>query len=216
MEFINNWYRTAKAVMFHPKEFFKSMPAEGGYGEPFRFAVFNLAVASILSIVMFFATSEKMQLLQLEQALVSLGLDMNAFVVLWLLSATVLGAIGLFVSSAIYHIILKLVGAKKNYQATFRVGAYMTALSLIVWIPIVNILVGIYALYVLIVAYREVHEITTLRVVIAVVLIFVLITVVLIIISVIFASLAYIWVTSVQTEIMAQAGQSMQNIQTRQ
>ncbi|RLG15415.1 MAG: hypothetical protein DRN71_01345 [Candidatus Nanohalarchaeota archaeon] len=171
------------------------MPTTGGFGEPFRFAMFNLVVASILSIVMFFATSEKMQLLQLKQALVSQGLYLNAFVALWLLSAIVMGAIGLFVSSAIYHLFLKLVGSKKNYEITFRVMAYLTAFSLLIWIPIINIFVLIYYFYIFIIVLKEIHEITLMRVITAIILMTITLFITL---SIIVIAIGYMWTANIQ------------------
>jgi len=51
---------------------------------------------------------------ELETALSILGLDLNTYLIGIAILTVVFGSIGIFISSAIYHIFLKIVGAKKK------------------------------------------------------------------------------------------------------
>lgn len=150
----------AKMIVFNPKGFFDIMPQSGGYGEPFKFAILNIFIAVILSAIL---------------ATISKGID-NGIVSLIILSIAIFISliyltIVLFVVSGINHLFLKLMGAKKNYEATFRVVSYITPFQIlssisslkIPGIELIGILIALYMLYALVIGYNKVHEITKLR-----------------------------------------------------
>lgn len=153
MEFINNWYRTVKAVIFHPKEFFKKMPTKGGYKEPLMFALINIFIAGVL---------------------ISFPYRSNILVYSFLVFQLILGIIAIFIIAAVLHPFLKLGGAKKNYEATFRAVAYLSLyytlvicsnlffyISYIIGVIVWGI-VFLYTIYILCIAFDEVHEIKSL------------------------------------------------------
>ena len=175
MEFIDKWYRTARAVVTQPKVFFKKMPASGGFMEPYWFAIVNILISFVLSIGFTFASMDA----EFEMALQYLGLREMLIVMLIMVPVMfVLGSIGLFLSSGIYHLFLKLVGAKKNYEATFRVCAYLSVFNIFTTVSSVNNMIidlavfvfVVYVLYVMIYALKEVHKISFLRSAVAVML----------------------------------------------
>lgn len=153
MEFINNWYKTAKAVIFHPKEFFKKMPTSGGYKEPLMFALINIFIAGVF---------------------ISFPYRSNILVYSFLVLQLILGSIAIFIIAAVLHPFLKLEGAKKNYEATFRAVAYLSIYYTLVMYSnlffyisssigvIVYWIVFLYTIYVLCIAFDEVHEIKSL------------------------------------------------------
>ena len=210
MEFIDNWYKTAKAVIFHPKEFFKKMPTTGGYKEPLVFALINIFIGSMLTVGFKIASPDA----ELQQALQILGIDMLKLSWIIVPLALVLGCIGLFLFSGIAHLFLKLVGAKKNYEATFRVFAYLSIFNILASVSSINtfasnvigFLIFLYVIYLTIIGFSEVHKITLLRAIISVALMLVSIFIVLIILAFIIGILAYMWILSVQGGLMAQAG----------
>lgn len=211
------WYETVKSVILHPADFFKKMPISGGFGEPFRFALLNIILSAILTIVTVALRQALSPDAKLQTAISELGIDMNTYLLGIAILTIVLGSIGIFLSSAIYHLFLKIVGAKKGYEATFRVSAYLTCFSLLSWISaidtiptiIISVMISLYALYVMIIAFRDIHEITTARAAIAVVLFIVLFIIIILIISVIIGMFAYLWVAGMQSQIADQTNQQL-------
>jgi hypothetical protein len=70
----------------------------------------------------------------------------------------------LFVGAAITHLLVMLLVKPQNagFEATFRAGAYIQALQLISWIPIIGWLVAfVWATVLYILGIREVHSTTT-------------------------------------------------------
>ncbi|MEA3343519.1 MAG: YIP1 family protein, partial [archaeon] len=122
MEFIDNWYRQAKAIVTQPKEFFRKMQTTGGFGDPFRFAILNMFLAFALSCGFRIAIPD----MEFQHALQYFGTDIWMFSLIMMPAALILGSIGLFLFSGINHLFLKLVGAKNSYEATFRVFAYLS------------------------------------------------------------------------------------------
>jgi len=209
------WYETVKSVIFHPKDFFKKMPVSGGFGEPFRFALVNIILSAILTTGTVALRQALFPDIELQSALSLLGIDLNIYLISIAILTVVFGSIGIFISSAIYHLFLKIVGAKKSYEATFRTFAYLTAFSLLSWISAINtlptiiigVIISLYVLYVMIMAFRDVHDITTARAVISVVLVIVLFIIIVVIISIIVGMFAYLWVMGMQQQIADQTNQ---------
>ena len=191
MEFIDNWYKQARAIVTQPKEFFKKMPTSGGFGEPYWFAVVNMLISFILSAGFTFASMDA----EFEMALQYLGINVPIFMLIMVPVVFVLGSIGLFLSSGIYHLFLKLVGAKKNYEATFRVLAYLSVFNVFTSVSslnsqIIDLVVFVfvlYVLYIMIYALKEVHEISFLRSAIAVLLPVVVISIMIVIVVILMA-----------------------------
>ena len=150
------WTSNVNSIIAYPKEFFKNMPTKGGYKEPLIFSIINTLLGSVLSFFSILAMSGSAK--TIDEILQILGLDISGLLLIWIALSLIVGTIGLFLSSAIYHMILKLTGAKKNYEATFRIMAYLSAFYLISWIPIINIFIAFYLIYVLIIASKQVHK----------------------------------------------------------
>ena len=195
MEFIDEWYKQARMIVTQPKEFFKKMPTCGGFGKPYWFAIVNIFIASVLSVGFKVGFGD----MELQQALQYFGIDMLTVLIILIPIALVLGSIGLFLFSGLYHLFLKLVGAKNNYEATFRVFAYISVFNIFTTVsnidnPLavaVGFLVSLYVIYVMISALKEVHEISFLRSAIAVILPGIIIIIIMIII-VVLVFLAYV------------------------
>ncbi len=144
--FFKNWAENWKKVILDPKSFFKEMDRSGGYKDPLIFALVVFLIPGI--IFMFF----------------TLGLSL----IMWPL----FGIIALFIGAAIlFFVCTKLVGGKSNYEGTFRVVAYTSAVNAVSWIPLVGWIVGLYGIYVMVVGIQEVHQITTQKAIVAVVIV---------------------------------------------
>lgn len=108
------------------------------------------------------------------------------------ISSLIFGVIGLYIGTAIVHIFLYLLGAKNNYEASFRVVSSVSSLALISWIPFVNLVAGIYAWYLEIIGFSEAHDMTKGRAFLAT-----LIPVLIIVgVAIAFAALAFFWISS--------------------
>lgn len=198
MEFIDNWYKTAKEVIFRPKEFFKTMQTTGGLGEPLKFALINIVITLILTTIILTAMPDSPHGLQLKKLTVIYGAETAGIV--WLIMALISSVIYLFILSGIYHLLLKLLGAKERYEATFMVVAYITVFNIFSTISIIEMtttkiisfLITLYMLYLMIIGFREAHKISSLRAATAVLLPIIII----IILIIALAMLAYMGAAS--------------------
>ena len=147
--FFKNWAENWKKVIFDPKGFFKDMPRSGGYKDPLIFALVALLVSGVILMLITFGLS--------------------------LIMVPLLGIVGLFIGAAIlFFVCTKFVGGKSNYEGTFRVIAYSSAVNVVSWIPFVNFIAALYGLYLMVLGIQEVHEITTQKAVIVVVILVVI------------------------------------------
>lgn len=77
--------------------------------------------------------------------------------------------ISIFITGAIFHIFIHLVGGKKDITQTIKAFMYgQTPILLLGWIPIVNIIAGVWSLVLEIIGMRHFHEISTTKVIVAV------------------------------------------------
>lgn len=174
-------------VLFHPKQLFEEMPLTGGYKEPLLFASINIILATLLNSLK-------------EIILGNAALDIMPLAINFITNV-VGGIVGLFIAYGIIHLLLKIVGAKKDFEATFRVGACLTAFALLSWIPYLGIIILLYVAYLEIVVFAKIHEISAFRSFIAVLLIPLI---VLLIIAIMTAGLSYLWISGLQRDMLSQ------------
>ncbi|MFB6089195.1 MAG: YIP1 family protein [Candidatus Aenigmatarchaeota archaeon] len=158
------WFEAIKSIMIDPKEFFGEMSTDGGYEEPLVFAVMNFVIVSFFWGILYFSSIGVFGGLffdgPLSGFMSNIGLAGLFAIPFMLVSSLISGVISIFVIAAISHVLLIVVGGKGSYEGTLRVVAYTTAFLLISWIPVLGILIGIYALYVVLIGYSNVHEIS--------------------------------------------------------
>ncbi|MDE4907158.1 YIP1 family protein [Methanogenium marinum] len=83
-------------------------------------------------------------------------------------STLVEGFILLFVGGLWLHLLVYIVGGRKQIDQTFKAFMYgATPYLLLGWMPIVNLIAGIWAISIGIIGIRELHEISTRRAVFA-------------------------------------------------
>jgi hypothetical protein len=159
---------TVQQVLTKPGAFFRSMPVTGGIGGPLLFGVIVGYVGLVASAI-YYAVLESVggaawtgwagRSRELERLLPYLQGGMG------LVGQIVFGAfavvIGLFVFSAIVHLMLLLVGgARQGFEATFRVAAYAEATMLLRLIPFCGEPIAVvYFLVVAIIGLAEAHRI---------------------------------------------------------
>jgi hypothetical protein len=157
---VQSFIRTVQGVLLNPVGFFRELPRQGGFVPPLVFALICSVIAGVLAGIV--------------NALVGLTFSNQGI-------GTVLGALvfTIFVGAAIFHLLVFLLVKPSNagFEATFRVGAYISATQLFSWlsgVPILGILislaVGVYSIVLAVLGIREMHSTTTGRAV-AVVLI---------------------------------------------
>lgn len=90
-------------------------------------------------------------------------------VVAILVFTPLVGLLSLYVGALILHLFVMIFARpRRDFGATLKIVAYAGAVSLLSWIPVIGLLVGLYGLYVNVVGVRELHGTTTLRAVLVV------------------------------------------------
>ena len=135
---------TTREVLTRPTSFFRSMPVTGGLGSPLLYAVIagwiGLAAAAFYQAIWVSIAGP---------ASLPFGLDSGelAFVLGWLeswaglVAQVILGGVSVvitvFVGSGILHLMLLLLGgARRGFEATFRVVCFSQATTLLLLIPL--------------------------------------------------------------------------------
>jgi hypothetical protein len=162
-----------RRVVLHPADFFAGIPRREGLRNPFLFALICIVIGAVLNAVVGLIGLQS-NLQSYEGMLQPLGLSSQSFAgfVASIIMFVVFGIIALPVVAAIYQLLVRVVVGRENagFGATFRVGAYVTVLNLVGWIPILGLLAILYGLYLQVVGLREVHETTTGRVILVLLL----------------------------------------------
>ncbi|MFB6089196.1 MAG: YIP1 family protein [Candidatus Aenigmatarchaeota archaeon] len=163
------WFEIAKEVFVRPTDFFDGMPTSRGYGAPLKFLTVNLTVFGLIFAFLFVLMFSSVLTLisnfigfgnQFIQLLLSLGF---ISVPLSVLSVLVYGIFSSLVLSIFVHPLLKLFGGKSGFEGTFRVISYVSIFIIFGWIPLLNMILGLYAIYVIITGYSSVHDISRIK-----------------------------------------------------
>lgn len=169
--FFSGMFSTMKLVLFSPTHFFSNYKLDGSIGRSLLFAVlvgwFSAAVAIVWSSIF---QASIMQAIQ-QYVPRNQGIDFNQFMggsqfgmivgsIFGFFIAPVAVVIGLFISTAIYHLFLMIVkGANKGFETTFNVVAYGSAANIFKIIPIAGGLITFfYTLVIYILGLSEAHE----------------------------------------------------------
>ena len=171
------WLETVKGVFTSLPVFFTRMRTAGGLGAPLMFGVIGSSIGSIISQV--FSMFLNIGILSLIAGqthsreavgnMVGQGIGGVCAIIL----IPFITAIGLFIGSGITHLFLMMLGgARKNFEATFRVNSYLLgSLGLLQAIPFCGGLVYI-VWYIVgeIIGLAKAHEIPTSKAALAVLL----------------------------------------------
>lgn len=137
--FTDTWTR----VMIDPRAFFKKLPMEGGLQPPLVFASICLLVGGI------------------EMLLFGGGLK-------GLVGLVIFGIVRLFVGAAIFALIAQtLFGGRGDFEATFRVLAYASAVAVSIGLPVLKFFAALYGAYLAILGLEKAHSMDTVRTVVA-------------------------------------------------
>lgn len=156
----NSFFATTKGVLFSPSETFSTMRRFGGFGDPILFLVIAGGVFGMIGGFMNGVVNGMMNGADAQLLPIQIG----AGVVKGVVAGTIGNLIGSFIGAAITHVALMVFkGANQQYEATYRVVAYVTgATAPFQMIPVVGVLVGaIWAIVVEIIGLAKVHDTTT-------------------------------------------------------
>ncbi|MFB6191246.1 MAG: YIP1 family protein [Candidatus Nanohaloarchaea archaeon] len=172
MELLDEWLETFESVLTGPSEYFRTEERRDGFGYSLKFAIVSVALAAVFNAARagFFGPT------QLGQALPFAGSAMVALGVLVL--SPIMAIIGLLISAGLVHIFVALLGGDAGYSETLSVFEYATAISpitsLMSLVPVVgglvNLVLGIYGLYIQVKGLENFQGLSTWRALGAIVL----------------------------------------------
>lgn len=154
---VQSFLATARAVLLQPVDFFRGVTLRDSPINPIVFAAICATIGAVLAAI-----------ISVLAAIAGLGQQGVGGAIGGLIGAVIitpiLTPIGLFIGAGISHLFVMLFVRPSNagFWATFRVVSYVSATSLISWIPIIGGLVAAVWLIVLSVfGIREMHSTTT-------------------------------------------------------
>ena len=167
----NAFIETLQMVLSKPTAAFTAMKREGGLGEPLIYAVIGGTFGTIFAVIYNFVLRSFSLFADRQAGLGHLigGLGWIALLIL----APVLVAIGTFISSAIFHLCLMIMGgAKQSFETTFRVICFAGgSINPLLVIPFCGgLIVGIWKIVLYCIGLARAHETDTGRAILAVLL----------------------------------------------
>lgn len=165
----NAFIETLKLVLMNPGVAFVQMKTEGGVTEPLLYAVIGGSVGLVVYFLFSMFLSSFGFMSQRNPLAGLVGFGFGAIFIL--LFVPVLLALGLFIGSAILHLCLMLVGgAKRSYEATFRVMCFASGSAYpLMIVPICGGLIsGIWCIVLDCIGLARAHDTSTGKAVLAV------------------------------------------------
>lgn len=167
---VRSFVSTVRRVFFEPMGFFRRLPRKGRDLNPVVFALVCALISAPLSLLAApFDPLVGDDTSDLRDSLARLvaepGGSVAAVIVVVLavlVLAPLLALLVLYISAAVYHVLVWIFvrPADTGFEATLRVVAYISAVDLLTWIPVVGLLASLYGLYLAFVGIREMHETT--------------------------------------------------------
>ncbi len=157
---VGSFVATARNVFLNPVGFFRGIARSGDFVNPLVFAVICALISALLGGILTLVLSP------LFAGPGETGEAVTGGIVGFLVSlilTPIYVVILLAILSGLYHLLVLLLVKPRStgFEATFRVVSYVQAIQLVSWIPIVNIIAGIYGIILSIFGIREVHSTTT-------------------------------------------------------
>jgi hypothetical protein len=164
------WLKTVKGVYVEPIDFFDKINLDRGLGWPLLFCVIGIFLGTFFTNLYslftgpIFADALKTLIETMGQD--APDVNVEQFVtskedfIIALISSPFMAILGLFISSAIIHLLLMLFGgANKSFEATFRAIAYTEgAMALLMVVPVCGaLLTAVWSIIVKIIAVSRVH-----------------------------------------------------------
>lgn len=154
---LQSFLATARAVLLQPVDFFRGVAVRDGLINPIAFAAICTTIGAFLAAI-----------LSVLAAIVGIGQQGVGGAIGGLFAAVIitpiLTPIGLFIGAGISYLFVMIFvrPANAGFWSTFRVVSYVSATSLISWVPIVGGIVAlVWGLVLTIFGIRETHSTTT-------------------------------------------------------
>lgn len=185
-----NYIKTCKEVILRPSDFYRKMPTTGGYREPVIFAVISLIISLLLNVIV----SYGMIRYSIHSSILTFGsipVSESDFSIIELFFISVAG---IFIGSLLLNFLYKTLGGTGSYEGTLRFLSYGYAIDIISWIPILNLIAIIYAIYIVIVGGSFVHNVSMGRSALVVLLVYpvtIFISIIIIAILAVFISILF-------------------------
>jgi hypothetical protein len=177
MDYIETW----KEVIQRPSDFYRKMPTTGGYAEPLTFAAISYIIYWFLTALFNRGMIGSMY----GYSGARLGFSIA---ILTAILALIMSIISIFIGAAILFVIYKVLGGSGTYEGTVRFVSYATAIMVVVWIPLIGWIFGLYEIYLYIVGGMVVHEVSMVKSAIAVLLPTVIVILLAVIVAIFFLS----------------------------
>lgn len=163
---VGSFVTATRGDLLAPERFFDAVRREDSFAGPVVYAVACKMVATLLAGIYDLGRVAVNGTLGDVSVAGYEGLPGAVLWVLWLLGLSVPYALVLLVVGAgVYQLLLRLVVGRGNagYGATLRVDGYLSAIALLLWLPALGLLAGVWGVWVNTVGLREVHSTTTAR-----------------------------------------------------
>ncbi|AHY47127.1 Yip1 domain [Rubrobacter radiotolerans] len=179
---VKSFFEVARDVLIRPAEFFARLRSseEGtdftSSGPTWRQIVFAVICSYFSFLLVFLAialdpvTGISPPPFEIADFLSGAGLvALVVMLIFFVLFVPLFVALGLYISTFLQQLFVRIFIGRDNrsYWATFPVVAYASAVSLISWIPIVGVLIGLYAIYITTCGLRAMHDTTITRALLA-------------------------------------------------
>jgi len=162
---VQRFWQTCVGIFTDPWETFTKMPTSGGYGKPLLFALVGMAFGAVGNgVFQFIINVAQFSVQSTDETAGILGAQIVGMVpgiVCGIPFAVAIGAVGLFIGTGIFHLLLMLFGAaNRDYEATFRAWAYSNGLlQFIMLIPCIGLLILMtWGIVIQIVALKQTHR----------------------------------------------------------
>lgn len=150
---LRSFLNTLPRVLFSPRTFFHEISNRRGFANPLIFATICALIGAVLRGV-FNELAQGVSGLQFLAAQTGM-----LSVAAW---AFIYSMVGLMISTGVYHLLVLLLAGASNVglEGTFRVTSYALAVQVLSWLPLLNILAGLYALYLCAFGFQAIHSTT--------------------------------------------------------
>ncbi len=154
--FFQGLVQSVRQSLFSPMDFFSRLPVRGGFLNPLLYALILQTVGTMAGLVIGMAFNNPF----LPKSSLS-----GVFLVVAGIMIPFLVPIRVYLWSGLLHAALYLLGgANEDFEATFRAVTYTSAVELLNAIPVAGGFIALgWGVFLLIVAVREIHRISTAR-----------------------------------------------------
>lgn len=164
--FLNALFNTWTEVLLHPKKFFSNMPTKAGIKSPLLFALICGSLAIIIAAfvnILVALSGAVLPNLPPGAPVPPKAAMVGSYVTIMILSPLLVAA-GIFIGSAMYHLVVIIFGGREGFRATFRVLSYTNALAVFNVIPFVGpIFVTVYSIVLFTIGFNQAHKMGVVR-----------------------------------------------------